>query len=70
MIKVKVRPNSGKQEVIKVSDDEYTVWLKSAAEGGKANLELIKLMKKYLGKNIKIIKGLRSRNKIIEEIDG
>lgn len=71
ILKVKVKPNSGKQEIINVRDREYVASLKESAEEGRANLELIRLLKKYLkGKydvhNIKIIKGLKSRNKIVQ----
>ena len=68
-IKVKVKPNSGKQEVVKVDEGEYVVSLKKPAQDNKANIELIKLLGKELNvgsKNIKIIKGLKSKNKIIE----
>jgi len=41
--------------------------LKKSPEDNKANEELTKLLKKYFNeKNVKIIKGLTSRNKIIE----
>ena len=69
IIKIKVKPNSGKKEVQKISDDEYIVSLKERAENNKANIELIKLLSKELkvsSNNIKIIKGLKSKNKIIE----
>ena len=63
---VRVKPNSGKEEIEKISEGEYKVSLKSAAVDNKANIELIKIFKKYLGKDIRIIKGLKSRNKMIE----
>ena len=65
IINIKVKPNSKKQEVKKVGEN-YIVNLKSKPEDNKANIELIKLMKKSLGKDIKIIKGLKSKNKIVE----
>jgi len=65
IIVVKARPNSGKQEVKKVSDSEYIVYLKKPAEDNKANIELVKLLKKHFLKDIKIIKGLKSKNKIV-----
>jgi uncharacterized protein YggU (UPF0235/DUF167 family) len=37
-------------------------------EGGKANMELIKLARKYFGKEIRIVKGFTSKNKILEFI--
>jgi len=69
ILKIKIRPNSGKQEIIRVSEDEYAVSLKKPAEDNKANIELLKLLKKHFkitAGDIKIIKGLKSRNKIIE----
>ena len=51
-IKIKVKPNSGKQEVIK-QDDFYSIKLKSSAQDNKANIELIKLLKKYFKKDAK-----------------
>ena len=68
-IEVKVKLNSGKQDVVKISEDKYVVSLKKPAEDNKANIELIKLFSKYLkisSKDIKIIKGLKSKNKIIK----
>ena len=66
ILKIKVKPNSKEQKIIKINENEYKISLKEKAEDNKANIELIKLLKKYFGKNIKIIKGLKSRNKIIE----
>ena len=49
IIKVTVRAGSGKQE-IKNRDDELIVSLKSPAHNGKANKELLKLVKNYFKK--------------------
>ncbi|MFH1607860.1 MAG: DUF167 family protein [archaeon] len=65
-MKIKVHANSSKEEIKKVSDNEYEVWLKEKAVEGKANLKLIKLLKKYLGKEVKIKSGFTSRKKVIE----
>ncbi|MDP2672913.1 MAG: DUF167 domain-containing protein [Nanoarchaeota archaeon] len=64
-IKIKIKPNSGKQEIIK-NEEDYIVCLKSAPENNKANMELVKLLKKYFKKEVKIKSGLTSRNKIVE----
>lgn len=66
LIKVKVKPSSGRQEVEKISDDEYKIWLKSPPEDGKANAELLKLLKKELGIKGKLKSGKSSRNKVVE----
>ena len=65
IINVKVKPHSGKQEIIKNSNG-YVVYLKSAPEDGKANMELVKLLKKHFKKEIKIKSGKTSKNKIVE----
>ena len=68
IIKVKVKTNSGKQEIVK-NDNGYVVYLESFPENNKANLELIKLLKKHFKKSVKIKSSLTSRNKIIEITD-
>jgi len=65
IINIKVISNSGRQEIIKIGES-YKVYLKANAEEGKANLELLKFLKKYFKKNVRIIRGFRSKEKIIE----
>ena len=66
IIHVKVKTNSGKQEVIKLNDGEFVVSLKSAPENNKANIELVNLLHKYFNKHVRIKFGLKSKNKIAE----
>jgi len=66
IINIKVKPNSGKQEIKKITDNEFVVNVKSSASEGKANMELLKLLTKFFKKKIKIKSGLNSRKKIIE----
>jgi len=75
LIKVKVSANSGEQNVERISaelfsekgyEGLYLVRLKSLPEEGKANLELLKILKKYFGKEVKIKSGFTSRMKVVE----
>ncbi|MEK6936168.1 MAG: DUF167 domain-containing protein [Nanoarchaeota archaeon] len=69
ILKIKVKPNSENQSIIKISDTEYKIHLKSFPEDNKANIELLKLLKKYFKEkyeNINVIKGLKSKDKIVE----
>ncbi len=66
IINLKVKTSSEKQEIKKISSNNYLISLKNPPQDNKANLELLKLLKKHFKKNIKIIKGLKSKNKIIE----
>ena len=66
-IKVIVKAKSKKEEIDYNKDKNvYIVYVKSVAKKGKANLDVIKLISKYSGKPVKIIKGLKSKEKIID----
>lgn len=68
-LKIKLHPNSSQEKIQKISEDDYEVWLKVKPIDNKANLELVKVLKKYFGKGLKIKSGLKSRNKVVEFID-
>jgi len=65
-ISVKLHPNSSQEKIVKLNEKEYEVWIKEKPIDGKANEKLIKFLKKYFKKDIKIISGFNSRRKIIE----
>jgi len=65
-LKIKVKPNSGRQEIVKISEDEYKVFLKSVPEDNQANQELVKLLHKYFKRQVHIVRGIKSREKIVE----
>lgn len=68
IIKVKVKPNSNKNEIIKIDENNYKAQITEPAEDNKANIKLINLLSKEFNvsfKNIKI-KNPTSRNKIVE----
>ena len=68
--KVIVRPNAKKNEIKEFDEQKqaYRVSIKAPAEDNKANIELIKFLSKELGKKVKIISGLRSKEKLIKVI--
>jgi len=69
IVEIRVQPRSSKEEIIKLSESSYKVYTRKPAIDGKANKHLIEMLSKYLKtkKNrIKIIKGFKSRNKIVE----
>jgi len=69
LIKVKVFPNSKKEEVIKKSENSFEVKVKAKPEKGMANKEVVKLLSVYFKipeSKIRLIKGFKERNKIFE----
>ena len=65
-IKVKVHANSSQEKVLELDDGSFEVWLKEKAVDGKANLMLIKGLKKFLGKEVEIVSGFASRKKVVD----
>jgi len=68
IIKVKVTPKSKVNKVIR-KDDQYRIYTTFSPDKGKANQAVIKLLSKELSipkSKISIIKGEKSKEKIIE----
>ena len=68
-IKVKVIPNSSRNEIVGWQGDILKVKVKAPADKGKANKELINILaEKYHAaeRQINIVRGMTSRSKIIE----
>ena len=68
-VKVKIKPNSEKQEIIRSDDEDYIVKVKSPAQNNKANIEMIKLLEKYFKRTVRIKSGFRGRKKIVEVME-
>ena len=69
IIHVAVKPGSAEQEICKADESNFAIKLKSRAEDNKANIELVKLLAKHFNtaqKNISIIRGKKSRKKVID----
>ncbi|TET50684.1 MAG: DUF167 domain-containing protein [Dehalococcoidia bacterium] len=67
-IRVKIKPNSRTEELSQ-EGDSFIVKVKEPPREGKANQAVIKLLAQHFGvpqSRVRIISGLRSRNKVIE----
>jgi uncharacterized protein (TIGR00251 family) len=65
ILKVKVIPNSSRDQIREVRNDTLIVSLKAPPEDGKANESLIKFLKKQVGIEFVIKSGKTSQNKIL-----
>jgi len=63
--KVKVHANSKQEKIVKKDEGDFEVWIKEKPTDNKANLYLEKLFKNYFGKEVKVVRGLKSKNKIL-----
>ena len=69
LIKVKVFPNSKKEEIIKKSEDSFEIRVKEKPERGEANREVVRVLSSYFKipeSKITLVKGFKKRNKIFE----
>jgi len=64
-IRIKVHPNSSKEEIKQIYKDKLEIWTKEKQVNNKVNLKLVKLLKKHFKKEVVIKSGFLSRNKII-----
>ncbi|RLE66081.1 MAG: hypothetical protein DRJ34_05595 [Thermoprotei archaeon] len=66
---VKVRPKAGENKIEKIDNLSYKICISEEPKNGKANLAVIKLLSDYFkvsSKDIKLVSGFSSRNKIFE----
>ena len=65
--KIIAKPNSPKNKIVGFDKERvaYRVDIKAKPEQNKANIEIIKFFSKLLKKKVKIIKGLKSREKVL-----
>jgi uncharacterized protein (TIGR00251 family) len=69
LIKVKVFPNSKKEEIVKKAEDSFEVKVKEKPVMGRANREAVKILASYFNipeSKVRLIKGFKQRNKIFE----
>lgn len=67
-LNIRVIPKSGRN-LVKEEDGRLKVYLTQSPQDGLANIQLIKLLSRHLKikkYQIKIIKGLKSRDKLVE----
>jgi uncharacterized protein len=65
MIKVQVKPNSKRTEILEEQPDFLKIAIAAPAQDGKANAALIKFLKKSKGWKAKIVKGKTSKTKLV-----
>jgi len=68
-INITVKPNAKVSEVIKIDENNFKIKVDAPPSDGKANERLIEILAKHFKvskSSIHIIKGLKSKNKIVE----
>ncbi len=65
--KVIIKPNSSRNEILSYDQERgaYRINIKARAEDNKANIEVIKFLSRSLKKRVGIVKGFKSKEKVI-----
>ncbi len=71
-LKVKVHPNSKKNEVCQKGEDSFEVFVRAKPVDGKANDAVLDLLSEYLEiprSKVRLLRGAATHNKIVERMD-
>ena len=71
LIRVYVTPNATEASVVRVSEDYFEVRVDERAVGGRANKRLLEILAEHFKvqkSRITIVRGTKSRNKIVQVI--
>ena len=66
ILKIRVKTGAQKTQLLGWEGDVLRIAVKAQPKKGKANMEIVKLFKKEFNKEVKIVKGLKSRDKLID----
>ena len=64
-MEIKVVPNAGINEVSE-KEGTLTVKVKAPAKGNRANIAVMKLLRKHFGKDVRMLSGFASKKKVVE----
>jgi len=64
-VRIIVKPNAKKTEILGEVDGVLKVAVAAPAEDNKANLEIVKFFSKLTGKRVRIVSGLTSKKKTL-----
>lgn len=66
-VEVKVKVNCGANKLV-IKNDKYLVELNAKPKNNEANIELIKFLSKEFKTRLRIVRGFRSRMKLIDVV--
>jgi len=65
IIKLQVKPNARRTEILEEREGFLRVAVKAPPVEGKANLELLKFLKKHFKSEVRLVSGRTSKRKLI-----
>jgi uncharacterized protein len=65
LLNIKVKPNAPETKIISENSNELVIAVHAPAKDNLANIELIKFLKKYFEADVRVVRGLKSKNKVV-----
>ena len=65
VLNIKVKPNAPETKIISQVGDDLVIAVAAPAEDNKANVELVKFLRRKFGADVRIVRGAASKRKII-----
>lgn len=68
---IRVKPNSSEPRIEEFGSERYLVFVSSPAENNEANIEMLKMLGKYMGipsTKLRIVAGMTNKDKIVESV--
>lgn len=71
LIKIKVFPKTRREEINKIKEDKFEIFIRARAQNNEANMRVVEIVRLLFPQNkgIKIVKGHTTPNKIIEVLE-
>ncbi len=64
LVELRVRPDSGEFRFVK-KGGKLVLEVVSPAKNGRANIEIVRKLKRMFGKDVRIVRGFKTRDKLI-----
>ncbi|MDP4007513.1 MAG: DUF167 domain-containing protein [bacterium] len=63
---VKAKPGANKEYIKKISETNFVIEVTEPPKKGKANKAIVRVLKEYFGKEVRLVSGFASRQKVFE----
>ena len=68
-ILVEVKSEAKEEKVEKIEDTHYLIWVKASRSKGKANEAVLKSLKRFFKRQVRLVSGATSTTKIVDVDD-
>ncbi len=68
-VRIEVKTEAREEKIEKIDESHYLVWVKAPRIKGKANEAILKLLKHFFKRQVRLVSGATSTTKIVDVYD-